>query len=76
MNKTTADWLRYALTDKNGGHVYFSTYCYHRKHDDCRLVCKDCQNPCICDCHEWPQVPPPLTAEQLATAIPCPGGSS
>lgn len=30
---------------------YFSTYCIHGLHGDCRLTCKTCQLPCRCECH-------------------------
>jgi hypothetical protein len=33
-------------------HPYLSTYCYHENHGDCRLTCKTCAAPCICDCHK------------------------
>lgn len=32
-------------------HFYISTYCLHELHDDCRLNCKTCEEPCMCDCH-------------------------
>ena len=32
------------------GH-YFSTYCLHDLHTDCRLTCKICAKPCRCRCH-------------------------
>ena len=31
---------------------YWSTYCIHNKHGDCRLTCKHCERPCLCPCHE------------------------
>lgn len=31
---------------------YFSTYCIHGLHDDCRLTCKHCARACCCDCHQ------------------------
>jgi hypothetical protein len=30
---------------------YFSTYCIHDLHQDCRLTCKTCRAPCLCACH-------------------------
>lgn len=30
---------------------YFSTYCIHGHHDDCRLTCKVCGEQCLCECH-------------------------
>jgi hypothetical protein len=30
---------------------YYSTYCIHDLHDECRLTCKTCGAPCMCDCH-------------------------
>lgn len=32
-------------------HKYLSTACYHGKHTSCRLTCKYCEAPCICECH-------------------------
>lgn len=31
---------------------YTSTYCIHDHHDQCRLTCKICADPCKCHCHE------------------------
>ena len=31
---------------------YYSTYCIHGLHDQCRLTCKTCKQPCLCICHE------------------------
>lgn len=31
---------------------YFSTYCIHELHEDCRLVCKHCTEQCRCPCHQ------------------------
>lgn len=31
---------------------YWSTYCLHEQHHDCRFTCKTCQRPCRCPCHE------------------------
>jgi hypothetical protein len=31
---------------------YTSTYCIHEDHENCRLVCKTCEEPCLCDCHD------------------------
>jgi len=33
-------------------HIYTSTACYHGLHDECRLSCKWCREPCCCMCHE------------------------
>ena len=30
---------------------YYSTYCIHELHDQCRLKCKTCEAPCRCECH-------------------------
>jgi hypothetical protein len=30
---------------------YWSTYCVHHQHTDCRLTCKHCEAPCLCFCH-------------------------
>lgn len=32
-------------------HLYVSTYCQHRRHNDCRLTCKLCAAHCLCPCH-------------------------
>jgi DNA-binding CsgD family transcriptional regulator len=44
-------------------HAYRSTACYHERHDDCRLTCKFCTQPCNCPCHtrKGPQKHDPLT---------------
>lgn len=31
---------------------YYSTYCIHDLHDQCRFTCKHCEETCRCDCHE------------------------
>jgi len=31
---------------------YWSTYCIHELHDQCRLTCKHCKAPCLCGCHK------------------------
>jgi hypothetical protein len=33
-------------------HAYLSTACHHELHDRCRKLCKFCDNPCVCKCHE------------------------
>lgn len=33
---------------------YWSTYCIHLNHADCRMTCKTCQAPCLCPCHRPP----------------------
>lgn len=33
-------------------HQYKSTACWHRHHDRCRQVCKFCESPCSCLCHD------------------------
>lgn len=30
---------------------YWSTYCIHHNHADCRRACKTCHAPCLCPCH-------------------------
>jgi hypothetical protein len=35
-------------------HLYVSTYCIHRLHDQCRLTCKTCGAACLCPCHPAP----------------------
>jgi hypothetical protein len=32
-------------------HLYVSTACHHDRHELCRLVCKYCGAPCVCDHH-------------------------
>jgi len=39
---------------------YYSTACQHGQHETCRLRCKFCQSPCLCDCHS--QRPQPSEA--------------
>ena len=31
---------------------YYSTYCIHGRHDECRRTCKTCTAPCLCPCHK------------------------
>lgn len=31
---------------------YWSTYCVHNLHAECRLTCKTCEAPCLCPCHQ------------------------
>jgi hypothetical protein len=33
-------------------HLYCSTACHHGLHDECRLSCKWCREPCCCICHD------------------------
>jgi len=35
-------------------HGYVSTACFHGLHGRCRLVCKFCDVPCRCECHDTP----------------------
>ena len=37
-------------------HIYFSTWCLHKKHDKCKRSCKSCASPCTCVCHVDEQV--------------------
>lgn len=30
---------------------YTSTYCIHQDHEHCRMTCKTCKAPCLCECH-------------------------
>jgi len=30
---------------------YYSTYCIHDRHGECRKTCKTCSDPCLCPCH-------------------------
>jgi hypothetical protein len=34
------------------GHFYVSTACQHRRHNECRMVCKFCPSKCLCPCHK------------------------
>lgn len=31
---------------------YWSTYCIHGRHNECRRTCKTCEAPCRCECHD------------------------
>lgn len=33
-------------------HAYLSTACFHKKHVECRRVCKYCPQECVCPCHK------------------------
>lgn len=35
---------------------YWSTYCQHDRHEDCRLTCKTCDEPCRCPCHHTTRI--------------------
>jgi hypothetical protein len=35
-------------------HPHTSTACQHALHNRCRLVCKFCTSPCMCECHRQP----------------------
>lgn len=37
---------------------YWSTYCIHHLHADCRLTCKTCHKACLCYCHQSGQGAP------------------
>lgn len=50
MKRAVLTLLRIAATH-NGKHRYLSTYCFHRNHALCRLECKTCKAPCLCECH-------------------------
>jgi hypothetical protein len=41
-----------AIEEISNTHIYFSTYCFHKECNDCRLACKICESPCICECHK------------------------
>lgn len=30
---------------------YYSTWCMHKQHEQCKGSCKSCAAPCRCDCH-------------------------
>lgn len=32
-------------------HRYVSTACQHERHEGCRVVCKFCEQLCLCRCH-------------------------
>ena len=34
-------------------HDFVTTACHHRKHDECKPVCKYCSSHCLCVCHRW-----------------------
>jgi len=36
---------------------YYSTACQHGDHKRCRLLCKFCDKPCLCDCHQPRSLP-------------------
>lgn len=40
---------------------YWSTYCVHHRHSECRLTCKTCDAPCLCVCHKVAPPPDPET---------------
>lgn len=46
------------------GH-YVSSYCIHEDHENCRLTCKTCKDPCRCHCHGGTHDP----QEQAATGL-------
>ena len=33
-------------------HAYTSTACAHSEHEYCRRICKYCDSPCECECHD------------------------
>jgi hypothetical protein len=37
--------------ERRGLHPYTSTACMHGLHARCRLSCKFCGAPCMCECH-------------------------
>jgi hypothetical protein len=49
-------------------HIYFSTYCIHEIHDQCRLTCKICRGYCHCFCHTADPDAAPTTREQEQNA--------
>lgn len=54
----------------NGRHGYMSTYCQHGLHDDCKMSCKCCGSPCVCDrCLHTP----PYTEPENALTLPVDG---
>jgi len=52
------------IISDDGTHIYWSTWCRHKKHDKCKATelapgvprkpaqCKECKAPCVCDCHK------------------------
>jgi hypothetical protein len=55
----TASALLRVMGERTWPH-YFSTYCIHEHHEDCRLTCKTCDAPCRCSCH---RVPPAVSRD-------------
>lgn len=53
MRRAILTLLRVAAMHNNT-HRYLSTYCVHGQHEMCRLSCKVCKAPCLCECHEGP----------------------
>lgn len=47
-------------------HAYLATACLHQLHDRCRLVCKFCNTPCNCPCHDGGVTPAPALRDRLA----------
>lgn len=41
--------LAYRFLSAGGRHRYISTYCQHGRCEKCRLECKDCAAPCLCN---------------------------
>lgn len=54
-----------------GRHIYASTACQHEIHDRCRKVCKFCQEPCRCECHEGQEMHDPRCHAVQAYEGPC-----
>jgi hypothetical protein len=47
-------------------HRYVSTACQHEQHTGCRVVCKFCEQICLCHCH-WEITATPHTAHVYET---------
>jgi hypothetical protein len=56
-------------------HVYWSTYCLHGYHEDCRLTCKICDAPCVCVCHERKDVTIEAPTASARAAVKIPNGT-
>lgn len=53
MRRAVLMLLRVAA-QHNTRHRYLSTACLHGLHETCRLTCKFCAEPCLCECHGGP----------------------
>lgn len=49
--RTRIEWIDGDDADAAAAAHYFSTYCIHGHHADCRETCKFCSDGCRCECH-------------------------